>query len=113
MVLKLYWRDIKENTYMLGKLYKENDKYYFDIDEKELKKATHNGCFGIGELNLLYTHHASDELFPFFKRRLPAKDQEDIEKIMKELNIKEYDEMEILAKTKGILSTDRYYLEEM
>jgi len=111
MVLKLYWRDINNNTYMLGKLYKSNQKYCFDINEDGLKNAAHNGCFGIGEMNLLYTNHVSDTLFDFFKRRIPSKDNINIEQILIELDMEEYDEMELLAKTKGILDTDRYYLE--
>ena len=112
MILDLYWKDIKQNEYMLGKLYKENEKYHFEINEEELKKATHKGCFGIGELNLLYNHHESDTLFAFFKRRIPQKNNEYIEEILKELDMKEYDEMELLAKTGGILNTDRYYLKK-
>ena len=53
MVLKLFWKDINDNSYELGTLYKDGEKYCFDIVEKDiLKKATHAGCFGIGELNL-------------------------------------------------------------
>ena len=70
MALNLYWKDNNQNSYMLGTLYKDNEKYCFDINEKELKKATHKGCFGIGELNLLYNHHISDKLFIFFKRSI-------------------------------------------
>ena len=98
MILNLYWKDKEKKEYMLGKLYKEEGKYHFEINEEELKKATHKGCFGIGELNLLYKHHVSDKLFAFFKRRIP--------------DIEGYDEMEILEKTNGILYTDRYYLKK-
>lgn len=112
MVLKLYWKDINKNTYILGKLYRTNEKYCFDIDEEELKKAAHHGCFGIGEINLMYTNHVSDTLFSFFKRRIPSKEHIKIKEILEELELEEYDEMELLAKTKGILDTDRYYLEE-
>ena len=112
MVLKLYWKDVNQNVYMLGRLYRENEKYCFDINESELKNATHHGCFGIGELNLLYAKHVSDKLFTFFKRRIPSKDDANIEEIMKELDMKEYDEMEMLAKTKGELITERYYVEQ-
>lgn len=111
MVLKLYWKDLNENAYMLGILYKEDNLFHFEIDEEGLKQATHNGCFGIGELNLLYKKHTKETLFNFFKRRIPAKEDMHIEEILKELNIEEYDEMELLEKTKGILATDRYYVE--
>lgn len=107
MVLNLYWKDIEGNSYRLGKLYKK-DKYYFDIDREELKKATHKGCFGIGEINILEDHHESNTLFKFFENRIPI----NVEEIMKIFNIKEYDEMLILKITGGKLNTDRYYLEE-
>ena len=113
MRLKLFWKDTKGNSYILGYLYKENDKFCFDIgDKEELKKATRAGCFGIGELNLYYKNHTSDTLFEFFKRRIPPKDHVMIDEILEELGLDEYDEMEILKKTNGILNTDRYYLEE-
>ena len=112
MKLKLYWTDIKDNSYMLGILSYEDMKYYFEINEEELKNAINHGCFGIGELNLYYNKHTSDRLLQFFQRRIPSKDNINIEKILEELDMKEYNEMELLKKTKGILSTDRYYLEE-
>jgi len=111
MILNLFWKDNDKNTYLLGKLYKKDKKYCFDIDEQGLKEATHKGCFGIGELNLLYKYHESEELFDFFKRRIPSKNNPNIEEILKEVDMLEYDEMELLQKTKGILNTDKYFLE--
>ena len=78
-----------------------------------LKKATKAGCFGIGELNLFYQTHESDTLFDFFKRRIPPENHIQIEEILKEFNLEEYNEMELLKLTKGRLNTDRYYLEEV
>ena len=110
MVLNLYWKDNYGNSYKLGKLYKNEGKYFFETDEEQLKMATHKGCFGIGELNLLHKNHVSDTLFAFFKRRIPSKNSSNIKEIMEQLNMEEYDEMELLDKTNGILYTDRYYL---
>ena len=113
MKLKLFWKDLNGKSYILGYLYKENDNFCFDIvDKEELKKATRAGCFGIGELNLFYSHHTSDTLFEFFKRRIPPRDHVMINEILEELCLEEYDEMELLRATQGILNTDRYYLEE-
>jgi len=111
MVLKLYWKDLEGEVYVLGELHKEEGLYYFNINEEELKKAIKKGCFGIGEINLLYKEHKSDKLFDFFKRRIPSKDNINIEEILRQLEMEEYDEMELLKRTKGILNTDRYYLE--
>jgi len=110
--LELYWKDINGNSYLLGNLYKEENKYCFDINDDGLKLATHKGCFGIGEFDLLNNHYESEELFYFFRRRIPSKDNSNIEQILEELDMKKYDEFELLLKTKGILNTDRYYLEE-
>ena len=107
MILNLYWKDIEGNSYRLGKLYK-TDKYYFDIDREELKKATHKGCFGIGEINILEDNHSSDTLFEFFKNRIPENSPE----VLEFFGLDEYDEMEILKYTRAELNTDRYYVEE-
>ena len=111
MKLKLFWKDIEKNNYLLGFLYYKDSKYCFKINEDGLKEAIKHGCFGIGEFNLLEKAYISETLFPFFKRRIPHKDNVAIDDILKEYNIKEYDEMELLKKTKGELNTDRYYLE--
>ena len=70
-----------------------------------------HGCFGIGEFNLLYKNFESNKLFPFFRNRIPSKEDIEIDNILEQLGMQEYDEMEILKKTKGIVNTDRYYLE--
>lgn len=113
MRLELYWKDINGISYSLGNLYKEGNKYCFDINEDGLKQATHKGCFGIGEFDLLKNHYESEELFYFFRRRIPEKDNFRIQEILEELEMDEYDEIEYLRKTKGILDSDRYYLQEI
>ena len=45
MVLDLYWSDTENNEYNIASLEKDKDLYVLDINELELKKATHNGCF--------------------------------------------------------------------
>ena len=111
MNLKLYWKDVFDKEYMLGVLSFEDQQYSFEINEDELKKAINHGCFGIGELSLFYNKQTSDTLFNFFKRRIPKPDDVNIEETLKEYDMIQYDEMELLEKTKGILNTDRYYLE--
>lgn len=114
MVLRLFWKDIQENSYQLGELYKDGGKFVFNIVENDkLKKAINAGCYGIGEFDLYCKRYESDKLFDFFKRRIPPQNHIEIEEILDELNLKEYDEMELLKKMKGILNTDRYYLEEV
>ena len=112
MKLKLFWKDISEKKYMLGILSFEEHQYSFEINEEGLKEAIKHGCFGIGEFDLLKKTYISNSLFPFFKNRIPFENHIAIDEILEELDMKEYNEMELLKKTKGILNTDRYYLEE-
>lgn len=111
MILKLFWKDSQENSYYLADLKKEMDTYILDIDEDGLKDAIKHGCFGIGNLNFLTYHYESKELFQFFKERIPQKNYPRIEQILKKYDLREYDEMKLLAKTRGLTNNDRYYLD--
>ncbi len=110
MVLFLYWRDRFKIEYKIAKLEKKDDIYYLEIYEEELKKATRNGCMGIGNITFLQKVYKSKELFSFFKNRIPSKNHPHIDRILNEYGLKEYDEMQLLKITRGALVTDRYYL---
>ncbi len=112
MILKLIWKDKNQNIYHIGNLSKSKGTYAFEIIEDNLKKAIKAGCMGIGEFDLLKNCYKSEELFDFFKQRIPSKDNRYINEILKKYKLKEYDEMLLLQRTKGQLMTDRYYIEE-
>ncbi|MCL2355208.1 MAG: HipA N-terminal domain-containing protein [Oscillospiraceae bacterium] len=113
MKLKLIWMDTKDNTYELGILENKDDKYYFTIQYENLKQATRNGCLGIGALDLSETFFESDELFDFFKERIPEEDHPRLEVWMQKFNLGEYNEMELLKATGAMIATDRYYMCEV
>ena len=81
------------------------------INQEEMKSAKENGCCGIGNIDTNEAGYKSKELFSFFKNRIIPKDSESIDEFLKEYSLEEYDEIKILKKTKGILGTDRYFLE--
>ena len=110
MKLQLIWK--KDREYKLGILEKEQE-YIFKINEKELKCAIEKGCMGIGNFDFLKNEYRSNELFSFFKNRIPEENNINIKEILEEYEIKSYDEMELLKKTKGQLLTDNYYLIEV
>lgn len=112
MILKLFWTDSKNNKYHLGNLYKNEDKYCFDIIETELKSAIRHGCFGIGNMDITKNRQESSQLFQFFKNRIPKKDELTVEELLETYGIDEYNEMKILKISEGRLIKDRYYLEE-
>mgnify|MGYP003306225186 CR=1 FL=1 len=110
--LYLKWKDFNNNIYTLATLYKYENYYYLMIDREGITTAKKNGCAGIGTLDTNEAGYKSKELFGFFKNRILPKDSESLNKFLNKYNLEEYDEMKLLKATKGILGTDRYYLEE-
>lgn len=109
--LYLKWKDCNNKIYTIATLYRYEGYYYLMIHQDAMKSAKENGCYGIGNINTNEAGYKSKELFSFFKNRIIPKDSETINEFLKEYSLEEYDEMKILKATKGILGTDRYYLE--
>lgn len=109
MKMNLYWKDIDGNTYNIGTLLKEN-KYIFLLNDKKYKKALQNGCAGIG--NLGQGKQESEQLFQFFKERIPGKDSPRLKKFLEIFDMEDYDECELLRRSKAKVITDRFFLEE-
>ena len=117
--LYLKWQDYKTNNkYVIGALCrdKENNKYYFKLNEDYVKKAEECGfvlaTLPFSDFNKIYE---SDTLFPFFKIRIPKiekMDEDDIKDLLEEFDMKEFDEFEFLKKTKGKVMIDYFILEE-
>ena len=113
------WINYKSNKkYVIGALCrdKENSKYYFKLSENFLKRAEEAGfstaTIPFSDPNKIYE---SDTLFPIFRIRVPNIsnfDEEELEDLLLEVGLEEFDEFEFLKKTKGILATDHFILEE-
>ena len=114
--LYLKWRDYTTNKkYLIGALFrdKEKGKYYFKLSKKHIEKAISEGIYNkailpFSDYNQIYE---SDEIFAIFKIRLPKIEQyteEEFKELLEDLEMKEYDEFEYLAKTKGELITDKF-----
>ena len=113
------WVDYKTNKkYVIGALCrdKENNKYYFKLSEDFLEKAKEAGfataTLPFSDVNRIYE---SDTLFPIFRRRVPNIenfDEEDLEELLADVGLEEFDEFEFLKKTKGESATDYIILEE-
>ena len=118
--LYLKWIDYKTNKkHLIGALFrdKEKSKYYFKLSKSHVEKALKENA--ISEIILPFYDYdriyESDEIFAIFKIRLPRLDKllpEELEELLKDLDMTEYDEFEYLRKTKGILITDKYIVEE-
>ena len=109
--MKLFWEDKDGNKYLLGILDKKNNYYYFEKNNEGLSLAMNHGCFGIGNIDFTQDVIKSETLFPFFKNRIPNIDNPNIKEILESYGLKEYDEYELLKRSRGSLLTDKYYLE--
>lgn len=118
--LYLKWVDYRTNKkYLIGALFrdKEKGKYYFKMSRKHVEKAIQEKAISKALLPFydLDKIYESTEIFAIFKVRLPKIEKytkEELKELLEELEMDEYDEFEYLRKTKGMLVTDKYILEE-
>ena len=118
--LYLKWIDYRTNKkHLIGALFrdKEKGKYYFKLSKSHIEKALKEKA--ISEIILPFSDYEriyeSDEIFAIFKIRLPKLEkysEEELEELLKDLDMKEYDDFEYLRKTKGMLETDNFVVEE-
>lgn len=118
--LYLKWFDYKTNKkYLIGALFrdKKKGKYYFKSSRAHIEKAIKDGIYSsailpFSDLDKIYE---SDKIFAIFKIRLPKIEKyskEELDELLKDLDMEEYDEFEYLRRTKGILLTDKFVVEE-
>lgn len=118
--LYLKWFDYKTNKkYLIGALFrdKEKGKYYFKSSRVHIEKAIKEGIFSkailpFSDIDKIYE---SDKIFAIFRIRLPKIEnysKEELKDLLEDLNMEEYDEFEYLRRTKGILLTDKFVVEE-
>ena len=111
MDLFLKWKK-GEEIFTLGKLSKNENKYFFEIDKEGFKNAVFNGCIGIPGFELGKYSFESNELFKFFRNRIVSKESENIQGILEKYNLTEYNDMQLLKATKAKLHGDNYFVEE-
>ncbi len=118
--LYLKWVNYQTNKkYIIGVIIrdKEKKKYYFKLSKKHIEKAINEKAIAksilpFPDYNKIYE---SNQIFAIFKIRLPKIEnytKEELSDLLEELDMKEYDEFEYLRKTKGILMTDKFIIEE-
>ena len=118
--LYLKWFDYKTNKkYLIGALFRDTEKgkYYFKSSRAHIEKAIKDGIYSsailpFSDLDKIYE---SDKIFAIFKIRLPKIEKyskEELDELLKDLDMEEYDEFEYLRRTKGILLTDKFVVEE-
>ena len=101
-VLNVLWKE-----HVVGYVYQdEENKYIFKYDDEAVKKAKENGFDYLVGFKDLEKQYESKELFPVFTSRIPPKNRHNIKKILSDLELKEYNAVDILKKTHGKCITD-------
>ncbi|WP_457561605.1 HIRAN domain-containing protein [Caminibacter pacificus] len=105
--LFLAYREPKEKKwYVIGKLWENNERYYFCYTQGVKNLKEFNLFEGMKNLNKLYE---SDELFPFFKNRLLNKRRPEYGTYLGWLGVEgEISPIDELALTNGIRITDNF-----
>lgn len=94
--LYLIWKSPESRkNYTVGKLTKNNDKYYFEYSD-EFYVAKDNGFSVLIPFQDEKKVYESDNLFPVFENRLPDKKRKDIKEILDKYGMKEYDSFKLL-----------------
>ena len=104
--LYLIWKEPKTRQRMIvGKLSKDNGyKFVYIQDYQKAKKLGWEMLKPFPETKV----YESDVVFPVFSSRLPDPKRRDIEKILAQYGLKEYDEYDLLRKTGAKLPIDSY-----
>ena len=108
-IVYLVWSNVVTGKkYKVGILYKKNGIFYFKYIIENVKKAQKEGfplLIAFPQINATYEN---PQLFAVFGARLPDKRRPEIDVILKEYGMNEYDEFELLKRSGAKLPTDNY-----
>ena len=105
----LVWTDVKTgNKYKVAMLYKENETYYFKYILENVKEAQKDGFELLVAFPQINATYENPRLFAVFGARLPDKRRPEIEQILTEYGMTEYEEFELLKRSGAKLPTDTY-----
>lgn len=98
--------DVLWKKILIGNVFKNNNEYIFKYNRKGVEKASQIGFEYIVGFKDIDQEYISEKLFSVFTSRIPPKNRHDIDKLLNELELSEYDEIELLKKTNGKCFTD-------
>lgn len=107
-IIWMIWKNDQGEPFKVGELSKRSEKYYFKYDIDGVKKAEAYGFSPFPYLPRIDAEYFREELFRSFSERLPWHGKRDVNSILKEYNLEEYDAFELLKKSGGKTSTDSF-----
>ena len=107
-IIWMIWKNDQGEPFKVGELSKSAEKYYFKYDIDGVKKAEAYGFSPLPYLPRIDAEYFREELFRSFSERLPWHGKKDVNSVLKEYNLEEYNAFELLKKSGGKISTDSF-----
>lgn len=106
-VVYLMWTSPFDNKqFRIGKLYKENEKFYYEYIKENVERAKKSGFSELIAFPDIDKKYECDTLFASFSARLPDKRRNDIKEILDTWKMEQYDEFELLKRSGAKVNTD-------
>ena len=102
----MMWKNNEGESFNVGKLSKRTGKYYFKYDICGVEKAKEYGFCILPYFPIVDAKYFSEELFRTFSNRLPDNRKKDKTSILKEYDLKNYDDFELLKKVGDKILSD-------
>ena len=102
--------ELKIADLLIGILYTENSKWYFEYSDDFKKQNKYYRIVGFSDLNKKYEN---DKLWPFFKIRIPGLKQPMIQEIIEKEKIDSNDESSLLRRFGEKIAANPYRLESI
>lgn len=107
-LINLFWKSDDGVNFKIGELCRRSGKYYFKYEVESTKKAMEKGFELLDSFPRLDAEYFREELFRVFADRIPNKSRKEYND-----NVDENDEFVTLKETKGVISKDSFYFEEV
>jgi len=102
----MMWKNEEGESFKVGELCRQAEKYYFKYDIDGVEKAEQYGFSPLPNLPRIDVEYFREELFHSFSQRLPCK--REASSLLKEYNLVEYDVFELLKRSGGKSTTDSF-----
>ncbi|MBU3159523.1 hypothetical protein KPL37_07105 [Clostridium frigoris] len=97
-IIYMMWKNNEGKSFKVGELSKKTGKYYFKYDTNGVENAKEYGFCPFPYFPKVDAKYFREELFRTFAKRLPVQGKKDKTSILKEYDLKKYDDFELLKK---------------
>ena len=101
-IICMMWKNKEGDSFKVGEVSKKAGKHYFRYDINGVETAKEYGFCPLPQFPIVDAKYFREELFNTFSKSLPGHGKKDKTSILKEYDLKEYDEFELLKKVVAI-----------